>query len=196
MTNKHVMSVASGICSATLLFALGGTAYGHDDDWSRTDKPLVWVDSKGKTIGRAVGGDAAGGGAVQIKIHGLSLIVPVGNRIECGPGQFPFNCARFLTVTWGGSGGLFFELPDCKGKAFVSSSFPGSDRAVSVRDQTLYIGDNKPKSTSLAYTSIWIGGVGCDNNVAPPPLNTTQGWNVDKTVGLWTLGFKPPFSLR
>ncbi|MFO1206235.1 MAG: hypothetical protein U1E63_10990 [Burkholderiales bacterium] len=194
MTNKHVMSVASGICSATLLFALGGTAYGHDDDWSRTDKPLVWVDAKGKTIGRAVGGDSSGGGAVQLKIHGLSLIVPVGNRIECGPGQFPFSCDSFLAVTWR-PGGVMFTEADCKGDAYVTTLSPGSERAVGIYGQTLYVGDGKPKSTSVSFKSVVILGL-CDSNVSPPPFNTAPGWKVEKTPGLWTLGFKPPFSLR
>lgn len=169
-------------------------AYGHDDDWSRTDKPLVWVDSKGKTLGRAVGGDNSGGGAVQLKIHGLSLIVPVGNKSECAPGQFPFSCDLLLTVAWR-LGGLVFTEPECKGQAYVTSLAPGSERAVGLYGQTLYIGDSNPKSTSVTYKSIVINGV-CDSNVSPPPFNTTPGWKVDKTFGLWTLGFRPPFHLK
>lgn len=200
MTNKHVMSVASGICSATLLFAFGGAAYGHDDDWSRTDKPLVWVDSKGKTIGRAVDGDSGGHGAVQLRVQGFSLIVPVGNeQSNCSTTlgfPFPLGCDASLRVNWA-VGGIVFERSDCTGTAYVVSLFSGSDRAVGIYGKTLYIGDDSPTSKLIvpAPKAVLTNGV-CDPNVPPDPFNTFHGWKVDKTVGLWTLGFKPPFSLR
>jgi hypothetical protein len=189
------LEITSRICGATLLAAFAATAFGHGDDWNRTDKPLVWVDKNGKTIGRAVGGDF-GGGAVQLKTQGLSLIVPVGNKSECAAGQFPFSCDVFLAVTWK-LGGLVFEDAECKSTPYVTTLFPGSDRAVGLYRQTLYIGDSEPKSKLVTVKAVLINGV-CDSNVSPPPFNTAAAWNVDKskTIGLWTLGFKPPFYLK
>lgn len=187
------VNFVSRVCGATLLAAFAATAFGHGDDWNRTDKPLVWVDKDGKVIGRAVGGDSGGRGAVQVKIHRLFLIVPVGNKTECGPGQFPFGCDQFLAVTWG-LGGLVFEDSKCEGKPYVTTLFAGSDRAVGLYRQTLYIGDGKPKSKTVTIKAVVINGV-CDANVSRPPFNTAAAWEVEKTVGLWTLG-KPPLYLK
>jgi hypothetical protein len=181
-----------------LLAAFTATAFGHNNEPNPTDKPLVWVDSKGKTIGRAVGGGSGLGGAVQLKIEGLSLILPLDNKSECGPGQqFPFGCDRVLAVTWS-AGSLVFKDADCKGEAYVSGLTTGSDRAVGIRGQTLYIGDSKPKSTVIFAQSVWLLGA-CENVPPPPPGFPPQGslaWKVEKTLGLWTLGFKPPFYLK
>jgi hypothetical protein len=195
MKRTHSESVVSGICGAAFLFGLASTASAHNGEQDgKLLGPLVWVDKDGKTIGRAVGGGNGGGGAVQLKIEGLSLIVPVDNKSECAPGQSPFNCDRFLAVTWG-AGSLVFKDADCKGEAFVTGLTTGSDRAVGLWGQTLYIGDSKPKSTAVTIKAVVINGV-CDANVSPPPFNTAPGWKVEKTLGLWTLGFKPPFRLK
>ena len=195
------LEITSRICGATLLAAFTTTAFGHNNEPNPTDKPLVWVDSKGKTIGRAVGGDNGGSSGVQVKVQGLSLIVPVRtgfeDKADCAPGPFPYpiGCNSLLEVTWV-FGGLFFEDAQCKGKkAYVNTLFAGSDRAVGLYRHTLYIGNSEPKSKVVTYKSVVINGV-CDSNVAAPPFNTAPGWEVEKTVGLWTLGFKPPFSLK
>lgn len=90
------VNFVSRVCGATLLAAFAAAAFGHGDDWNRTDKPLVWVDKDGKVIGRAVGGDASGRGAVQVKIHRLSLIVPVGNRPNAAQDSFRSAATSFL----------------------------------------------------------------------------------------------------
>lgn len=191
------VNFVSRVCGATLLAAFAAAAFGHGDDWNRTDKPLVWVDKDGKTIGRAVGGDSGGHGAVQLKVQGLSLIIPVDNeRSVCPPGQFPFplGCDLSLVVKWGVVG-LVFEDSECKGKPYVNSIFAGSDRAVGVYRHTLYIGIGGKTSKAVTAKSIVNNGV-CDSNIPPAPFNTFSAWEVEKTVGLWTLGFKTPFHLK
>lgn len=201
MKSTHSVSVVSGIFGAACLFGLASTASAHNGEQDgKPLGPLVWVDKDGKTIGRAVGGDNGGNSAVQVKVQGLSLIVPVRtkteDKTECAPGPFPFpfGCNSLLEVTWA-LGGLFFEDAECKGKAYVNTLFAGSDRAVGLYRHTLYIGDSQPKSKVVTYKAVVIYGV-CDSNVGAPPFNTAPGWEVEKTVGLWTLGFKPPFRLK
>ena len=181
------------VCGATLLAAFAATAFGHDDDWNRTDKPLVWVDSKGKTIGRAVGGDSGGHGAVQLRIHGLALIVPVGGQYVCSPKS---PCKTLLRVAWGGEfQSLFYSQPDCKNddpNIYVTNLTPGSDRAVAVLGTTLYIGGTEP-GTSVSYLSTFQGG-SCFSFTTPFP--TSNAWKVVKTVDLSTLPYKIPFYLK
>jgi len=194
MSHKHSVSVAAAVCGATLLFSFGGAVYGHDDDWSRTDKPLVWVDKKGKIIGRAVGGAINGGAGVQVRIGKLSLIVPVANRsADCAPA--PGNaCVVFLEVTWGGFAPLYWKDPDCRGQAYVGGLAPGSDRAVGIQGQTLYIGEGGP-ATVLTYQSSWFGGT-CVNVPPPPfPPQSAPVWRSETTRALSTLG-QPPLRLK
>jgi hypothetical protein len=176
------MAVASGICSATLLFAVGGTAYGHDDDWNRTDKPLVWVDKNGKVIGRAVGDRG-----VQARIRGLTLVLPVGNTVGCDD-----KCIS-LAVTWGGdSQTLYFDGEKCGGNPYISGFqlVPGSARPVVILGNTLYIGPAKPlvpvdlKSQKSRLT-------GCLDFPA-----TLLASKVDMTVSVSSLPFTPPFYLK
>ena len=118
-----------------MLAAFAATAFGHDDDWNRTDKPLVWVDSKGKTIGRAVGDRG-----VQARIRGLTLVLPVGNKAVCPTLE---TCKISLEVTWGGdSQTLYFSGEKCGGDAYIAgfALVPGSARPVVILDNTLYIG--------------------------------------------------------
>ncbi len=176
------------VCGATLLAAFAATAFGHDDDQNRTDKPLVWVDSKGKTIGRAVGEHG-----VQIKIDGLVLIVPVGNSVVC-PGT-PDTCKINLDVTWGGDFSIvLFTDKNCGGDAYIGTpTQPGSARAVTVVGNTLYIGVNS--SYSLVPISSQRSPLnGCFNFGNSFPLLATKAKTPTRDVR--TLGFKPPFYLK
>jgi hypothetical protein len=180
------------VCGATLLAAFAATAFGHDDDWNRTDKPLVWVDSKGKTIGRA-----AGTNHVQLKVDRLSLIVPIGNDVCTSP----FSCNTSLEVGWGAGGFLtivFFKALDCGGKeAYVTAPVPGSDRAVGIIGKTLYIGSDVKNPSLVSIQSEFAFG-SCSNTRDPqgvPTPRDVSAWNVVMTRNLDRYGTKP-FSLK
>lgn len=190
------MKVVSRLCGAAVLLAFASTAFGHDDDQNPTDKPLVWVDKNGKTIGRAVGFNA-----VQVRIDGLNLILPVNNRQVCSA---PFTCDFYLDVQWGGFGGgatiggpVIYSLPQCKGEARIVSIAPGSARAVAVIGltlfgQKLYIGADSP-SSQFSFQSQLLPEGTCQDF---PGGFTQPAWKISKTLDLKNLPFRPPFYLR
>jgi hypothetical protein len=184
------------VCSALLLVPFATPSFAHNGEQDgKPLGPLVWVDDVGRTIGRALGGGTFGTSGVQLKIDGLSLIVPVDNKSECSAGQlFPF-CDRFIKVGWGVAP-IAFKEDKCRGEAYVTELTPGSDRAVGVMGQTLYIGDGTRKSTVVTVQSLW-GSRGCEplQTIPGSPPPSVPGWRVEKTLGLGTL-FKPPFRLK
>lgn len=189
------VNFVSRVCGATLLAAFAATAFGHDDDWNRTDKPLVWVDKDGKVIGRATA-MKFGGSAVQVRIRGLSLIVPIANKTGDCPD--PFTCEVYRIVTWG-SEAVYFTDSNCGGVAYVGAFnlTPGSDRALGVRGHTLYVGNDFLKSTLISYRSVSISATECLNSPPSPPNPETkaQVWPVKEKFDLRTLG-NPPFHLK
>ena len=165
--SKKRVKFVSRVCGATLLAAFASTAFGHGDDWNRTDKPLVWVDKDGKVIGRATT-MKFGGSAVQVRIRGLSLIVPIANiTATC---TNPFVCETSRTVTWGSEAVYFSEL-DCGGTPYVGAFnlTPGSDRALGVRGHTLYVGNDELRSKLKTYQSVSISAAECFNIPPTPP---------------------------
>jgi hypothetical protein len=191
------LKITSRICGATLLAVLASTASGHDDDQNRIDKPLTWVDKNGKPIGRAVGFNG-----VQVRIDGLNLILPVGNRQVCSA---PFTCDTYLDVQWGGFGGggatiggpVVYSKAKCEGEARLVSIAPGSARAVAVigltlGNQKLYIGKNSPSSQFTYLSQLFPEGT-CQDT--PFPF-TQPAWEVAKTLDLKTLPYRPSFYLR
>jgi hypothetical protein len=168
-------------------------AWEHDHD-GKPLGPLVWVDKKGTTIGRAVG-DAR----VQVKVERLELVLPLGFIQVCSA---PNTACRFtLDVTWGAGLALVrFTQPDCGGVAYVTFLAAGSARAVGIAGPTLYIGENSASTPSgspllpppLNYQSTLSGDGSCFNSTAP----LWPAWRVEKTLGLGTLRFTPPFTLR
>jgi hypothetical protein len=181
------IKVASRVCGAALLVAFVSIAFGHDDDQNRTDRPLVWVDKNGKTIGRAVGDHG-----VQARIRGWTLVVPVGNRAVC---PTPETCTIYLDVAWGGdSQTLLFSGEKCSGDAYISafSLVPGSSRPVVVLDNTLHIGAGRPLlPVPLKSQKSTLNGC-FDFGLSIPFLAT----KVETTLSLTTLPFRPPFYLK
>jgi hypothetical protein len=174
--------VLSGICSATLLGAFAATAFGHDDDHNRTDKPLVWVDSKGKTIGRAVGDRG-----VQARVRGHTLVLPVGSTVGCDD-----KCIS-LEVTWGGeSQTLYFDGEKCGGAAYISGFqlVPGSARPVVILGNTLYIGP----ATPLVPVELKSQKSRLNGCIAFPFALLAS--KVETTLSVSSLPFKPPFYLK
>jgi hypothetical protein len=180
------LEITSRICGATLLAAFAATAFGHNNEPNPTDKPLVWVDSKGKTIGRAVGEHG-----VQITVNGLALIVPVGNRTDC---PTPKTCTVNLDIAWGGEfSAVLFSGKDCKGDAYIGTpTQPGSARAVSVVGNTLYIGANSPASLVPLFSQKTALN-GCFDFGSSFPI---LAWKVVKKVNVDWLPYKPPFYLK
>ena len=173
------LKITSRICGATLLAVFASAAFGHDEDWNRTDKPLVWVDSKGKTIGRAVGDRG-----VQARVRGHTLVLPVGSTVGCDD-----KCIS-LEVTWGGeSQTLYFDGEKCGGAAYISGFqlVPGSARPVVILGNTLYIGPATPL-VPVALLSQKTRLSGCLD--FPVTLLASK---VETTLSVSSLPFKPPF---
>ena len=191
------VAVLWAICLGALMVT--STAFAGDDDLWRLLRPLVWVDSKGRPIGRAVGSSA-----VQVRIGGLDLILPVTNIQSC---TAPFTCNSSLNVGWGGNSlgpgagaPIVYKDPKCGGEARLVSIAPGSARAVAVigltlDGQKLYIGVDGPSEMFTWQSQLFPEGA-CQD--FPFPV-TQPGWKIDplrSPLPLKTLPYKTPFSLK
>ena len=197
---KHIsdskrVEILSRVCSGALLVAFSSPAlaWDHDHD-GKPVGPLVWVDKKGKTIGRAVG-DAR----VQVKVERLELVLPLGFIQVCSA---PNTACRFTlgllpgVQVWPQSvspsriAGVLPMYPSLR-RGRLSSGCRWSNALYRRR-----LGSDPSGSPllppPLSYQRPLSGDGSCFNATGP----LWPAWKVEKTLGLGTLRFTPPFTLR